>query len=158
MNESTESVLRFINLTSAGLLAGSLGFGESPLTPGWEKELPQEWPHKRGEGDAGKYFNAIGPIALVSGLALAIGSTTGRTTRRALDVAAAVGLAGVVAATTLVTIPITRKLDTAAPAVDYERADSTAMTRNWTRAHATRTALGIGAFVCAAASLSIRKR
>ena len=41
MNRKVESVLRFINLTASGLLAGSLGFGEKALVPGWREELPK---------------------------------------------------------------------------------------------------------------------
>src|SRR5215210_3306757 len=40
VNRSIESVLRFVNLTASGLLAGSLGFGEKALVPGWRQELP----------------------------------------------------------------------------------------------------------------------
>ena len=37
MNQTLESLLRFVNLTTSGLLAGSLGFGEQALVPGWQQ-------------------------------------------------------------------------------------------------------------------------
>src|SRR4051812_34216764 len=98
MNRSLESALRFVNLTTAGLLAGSLGFGEAALVPGWQHELPREW--KLKPFDALKtmnYFNAIGPVALASAVTLAVGSRGRGVMRRVLDAASAVGLAGVLA-------------------------------------------------------------
>ena len=62
MNRTIEGVLRFVNLTTSGLLAGSLGFGEAALVPGWHHELPRE---KAAPIDTLKrtyYFNAIGRI------------------------------------------------------------------------------------------------
>jgi uncharacterized membrane protein len=71
--------------------------------------------------------------------------------RRALDAASAVGLAGVLVATTMVTVPINKELDTQ-PASDYASDRSLSLTRNWARAHAVRTTLGVGAFFCAVVS------
>lgn len=155
MTGSLESALRLVNLTSSGLLAGSLGFGEAALMPGWEEERP------RGAAvvlDHSKYFNAIGPIALASSMALAVASRNRSATAKALDAMSAVSLAGVLGATMLVTVPITRKLDSSRPPVDYEDQQAESLSRNWARAHALRTALGIGAFVFAAASTVMRKR
>jgi Domain of unknown function (DUF1772) len=149
MNRSAESLIRFINLTSAGLLAGSLGFGEAALTPGWQDERGHDAFHERAETPG--FFNAIGPIALASAVTLAVGGKASRAGRRLLDSVSAVALIGVLATTTLVTVPLARKLDLTAPA-DYPGADSTTMAKNWSRAHAIRTALGISAFVCAVAS------
>lgn len=148
MHASVESVLRLVNLTASGLLAGSLGFGGSALTPGWEDELDHQTRTRRTRNSL---LNAIGPTALASSVALSIGGRRSARSRRALDTVASLALAGVLAATTLVTIPISRKLDETGPA-DYAREDSVSMVRNWGRAHAVRRALGIGAFVCAAAS------
>src|SRR6185436_14318757 len=103
MNRSLESALRFVSLTTSGLLAGSLGFGEQALVPGWQHELPRDW--KLRPFDAMKtinYFNAIGPVALASAVTLAVGSRTSSLRRRFLDAASAVGLAGVLAATVMV--------------------------------------------------------
>jgi uncharacterized membrane protein len=71
--------------------------------------------------------------------------------KRVLDAATAIGLAGVLAATIMVTVPINKELE-AQPASDYPSDRSQSLTRNWSRAHAVRTTLGIGAFVCAVAS------
>jgi len=60
-------------------------------------------------------------------------------------------LAGVMAATVMVTVPINRKLEAEAPR-DYAREEALAQSRNWSRAHAVRTTLGVGAFLCAVAS------
>jgi hypothetical protein len=57
----------------------------------------------------------------------------------------------VLAATIMVTVPINQKLEEEAPA-DYPRDQSHLLARNWSRAHAFRTSLGIGAFLCAAAA------
>jgi uncharacterized membrane protein len=152
MNRSLESVLRFVSLTTSGLLAGSLGFGEAALVPGWQHELPRE--SKLRPFDALKtinYFNAIGPVALASAVTLAVGSRSHSIRRRFLDAASAVGLAGVLAATVMVTVPINRKLEQEAPR-DYPREESQSLSRNWSRAHAVRTTLGVGAFLCAVAS------
>ncbi len=155
MNHSIESLLRLVNLTSSGLLAGSLGFGENVLTPGWESERPVATPQQ--QSDLARYLNAIGPIALASSLALAVAGTQRSATAKTLDAASAVGLAGVLGATMLVTVPISRKLDTAVP-IDYEDEHTASLNRNWSRAHAVRTALGIGAFLCAAASNVMRRK
>ena len=148
MNRSIESILRFINLTSSGLLAGSLGFGEAALMPGWEHELP---PERRAQDFASRYFNAIGPVALGTAVTLAVGSRHVRPMKRVLDTATAIALAGVLAATIMVTVPINKKLEEQPPS-DYPSDRSQSLVRNWSRAHAVRTTLGIGAFVCAVAS------
>ena len=152
MNRSLESALRFVNLTTSGLLAGSLGFGDAALVPGWQHELPRDV--KLRPFDAIKianYFNAIGPVALASAVTLAVAARGRGAMRRLLDAAAAVGLAGVLAATVMVTVPINRKLDEQAPS-DYAREEAQSMSRNWRRTHAVRTTLGVGAFLCAVAS------
>ena len=151
MNRTIESALRFVNLTAAGLLAGSLGFGKAALVPGWTDELP------RHDGEPTKvagYFNAIGPVALGTAVTLAIGAR-GVPVRRILDAASAAGLAGVLAATIMVTVPINKELE-AQPATDYASEHSRNLVKNWSRAHAVRTTLGIGAFICAVAASNIR--
>lgn len=156
MTGSLESALRLVNLTTSGLLAGSLGFGEAALMPGWEEERPREKAVTPTE--AAKYFNAIGPIALATSMTLAIASRDRSGVRKALDAMSAVSLAGVLGTTMLVTVPITRKLDTSRPPVDYADDESESLSRNWARAHTLRTALGIGAFVFAVASSVMRKK
>ena len=153
MNRSIESVLRFVNLTTSGLLAGSLGFGEAALVPGWQKELPRELGGRSSIDAAWNsgYFNAIGPVALGTAVTRAVASRGVCPARRILDAATAVGLAGVLAATVMVTVPINKELD-AQPATDYPSDRSQSLVKNWSRAHAMRTTLGIGAFVCAVAS------
>ncbi|MEK6374515.1 MAG: DUF1772 domain-containing protein [Acidobacteriota bacterium] len=146
MNRSIESVLRFINLTASGLLAGSLGFGEKALVPGWREELPTQ--RERPPVD---YFNAIGPLALGTAVTLAVGARDDRPMKRALDTATALGLAGVLAATIMVTVPINKELEQQPP-TDYPSDRSQSLARNWSRAHAVRTTLGIGAFLCAVVS------
>jgi len=150
MNRSVESILRFVNLTTSGLLAGSLGFGKAALMPGWELELPND---RRDAADAAvnRYFNAIGPVALGTAVTLAVGSRGVRPIKRILDTATAVALAGVLAATIMATVPINKELE-AQPPADYPSDRSQSLARNWSRAHAVRTTLGIGAFVCAVAS------
>lgn len=150
MNRTLESALRFINLTASGLLAGSLGFGEAALVPGWHEELPREGVHPIDKFKT-SYFNAIGPVALGTAVTLAIAARGTGPTKRLLDSAAAVGLAGVLAATVMVTVPINKELE-AQPATDYPSDRSQEMVRNWSRAHAVRTTLGIGAFLCAIAA------
>jgi uncharacterized membrane protein len=154
VKRSIESALRIVNLTTAGLLAGSLGFGEAALVPGWKDELPRE------DGPASKlatWFDAIGPVALGSAVTLAIGAPRGDSVaQRILDAASAVGLAGVLAATVMVTVPINKELD-AQPASDYPSDRSQSLVKNWSRAHAVRTTLGIGAFVCAVAASTINR-
>lgn len=154
MNRTIETALRFVNLTAAGLLAGSLGFGEAALVPGWTDELPRE--DGKPSRVAG-YFNAIGPVALGTAVTLAIGASRGVPVRRLLDSAAAVGLAGVLAATVMVTVPINKELE-AQPATDYASDRSHSLVKNWSRAHAVRTTLGIGAFVCAVAASNMRNQ
>lgn len=148
MKPAIESALRFVHLTSSGLLAGSLGFGGSALIPGWEEELPTD---RKAEAQRTlKAFNAIGPAALASSLALLVGSRRGGAGRRVLDAAAAVSLAGVLGTTLLGTVPINRKLTAERPPVDYAEDETVSAARNWSRAHALRTGLGIAAFFFAA--------
>jgi hypothetical protein len=155
VNRTIESALRFINLTASGLLAGSLGFGEAALVPGWKEELPSSTPPLDPVKTAG-YFDAIGPVALGTAVTLAI-AAQGNVTRRLLDSAAAVGLAGVLAATIMVTVPINKELE-AQPASDYPSEDRSSLVKNWSRAHAVRTTLGIGAFVCAVAASNMARK
>ncbi len=157
MNRSIESILRFVNLTTSGLLAGSLGFGEAALMPGWEYELPSRDQRRAVDLAIRGYFNAIGPVALGTAVTLAVGSRGVRPAKRILDAATAIGLAGVLAATIMVTVPINKELE-AQPASDYPSDRSQSLTRNWSRAHAVRTTLGIGAFVCAVASNLANRR
>jgi Domain of unknown function (DUF1772). len=155
MNRSLETLLRFVNLTASGLLAGSLGFGESALTPGWENERPRQDDHDPEPAPA--YFNAIGPVALATAMTLAIAARCDSSARRTLDVVSTLGLAGVLAATMLVTVPINKRLQLQAP-IDYPSDDTQGLARNWNRAHSIRTALGVTAFVCAVASNVAFKR
>ena len=155
MNRTIESALRFVNLTAAGLLAGSLGFGEAALVPGWKEELPSHDGRPLDPLKTASYFNAIGPVALGTAVTLAI-AAPGGAARRMLDSAAAVGLAGVLAATIMVTVPINKELE-AQPASDYPSEDRTSLVKNWSRAHAVRTTLGIGAFVCAVAASNFHR-
>jgi anthrone oxygenase-like protein len=150
VNASLEALLRFVNLTASGLLAGSLGFGEAALMPGWHNELPSDDDERQPDGLT-PFFNAIGPVALGSAITLAVGSRGDHPMKRVLDTATALGLAGVLTTTIWVTVPINKELE-AQPAADYPSARSYLLTRNWSRAHAVRTTLGIGAFVCAVAS------
>src|SRR5581483_9081371 len=151
MNRSIESILRFVNLTTSGLLAGSLGFGEAALMPGWESELSNREARRGFDSTLNSYFNAIGPVALGTAVTLAVGSRGVRPLKRLLDAATAIGLAGVLAATVMVTVPINQELEQQ-PVTDYPSDKWQSLTRNWSRAHAVRTTLGIGAFVCAVAS------
>jgi len=156
VNRTIESALRFVNLTAAGLLAGSLGFGDAALVPGWKEELPSTDDGRPLDPlKTASYFNAIGPVALGTAVTLAI-AAPGGAARRLLDSAAAVGLAGVLAATIMVTVPINKELE-AQPASDYPSEDRTSLVKNWSRAHAVRTTLGIGAFVCAVAASSMSR-
>ena len=155
MNRTIESALRFINLTAAGLLAGSLGFGEAALVPGWKDELPANDGRPLDPVKTASYFDAIGPVALGTAVTLAI-AAPGGVARRLLDSASAVGLAGVLAATIMVTVPINKELE-AQPASDYPSEDRSSLVKNWSRAHAVRTTLGIGAFVCAVAASSMSR-
>jgi uncharacterized membrane protein len=97
------------------------------------------------------FFNAIGPVALATAVTIAVGSRGNSTARRILDAGSALGLAGVLAATVMVTVPINRRLE-AQPAADYASDHSGAMARNWSRAHTVRTTLGVSAFLLAVAS------
>jgi amino acid transporter len=151
MTRAVESILRFVNLTTSGLLAGSLGFGEAALMPGWEYELPSREERRDADLALKRYFNAIGPVALGTAVTLAVGSRGVRPLKRLLDTATALGLAGVLATTIMGTVPINQELE-AQPASDYPSDRSQSLARNWSRAHAVRTTLGIGAFVCAVAS------
>ena len=150
MNRSIESVLRFVNLTTSGLLAGSLGFGEAALVPGWHHELPRAQAEPIDVLKRTYYFNAIGPVALGSAITLAIAARDVSPVKRVLDAASAVGLVGVLAATVMVTVPINKELENE-PARDYP-SERVNLVKNWSRAHAVRTTLGIGAFICAVAS------
>lgn len=154
MNRTIESFLRFVNLTTSGLLAGSLGFGEAALVPGWQHELSRD---DINDAMQTPYFNAIGPVALGSAVTLAIAARNANPLQRMLDAAAAVGLAGVLAATVMVTVPINKELE-AQPASDYPSDRSRSLVRNWGRAHAVRTSLGVGAFICAVASGLAKKK
>ena len=156
MNRTIESALRFVNLTAAGLLAGSLGFGEAALVPGWTDELPSKDGHCPDPVKVAGYFNAIGPLALGTAVTLAVAGRGGGVTRRILDSASAVGLAGVLAATIMVTVPINKELETQ-PATDYPSDRSQSLVKSWGRAHAVRTTLGIGAFVCAVAASNLHR-
>ncbi len=151
MKPAIESVLRFINLTTSGLLAGSLGFGGAPLVPGWKEELPRERMRVLEALKSLDFFNAIGPVALGSAVTLAVAGSRSTRFHRALDTAAAVSLAGVLAATVMGTVPINRRLDAKA-ATDYASDDSQLLARTWSRAHAVRTTLGLSAFFLAVAS------
>jgi hypothetical protein len=153
VNRSIESALRFVNLTASGLLAGSLGFGKAALVPGWTDELPRDYDGELTR--VASYFNAIGPVALGTAVTLAIAAPRGVPVRRLLDAAAALGLAGVLGATIMVTVPINKELEAQA-ATDYPSDRSQSLVKNWSRAHAVRTTLGIGAFVCAVAASNIR--
>jgi len=155
VNRTIESALRFINLTSAGLLAGSLGFGDAALVPGWKEELPVRDGRPVDPVKTASLFDAIGPLALGTAVTLAI-AAPGGPVRRILDSASAVALAGVLAATIMVTVPINKELE-AQPASDYPSDRSQSVVKNWTRAHAVRTTLGIGAFVCAVAASNMRR-
>lgn len=158
MNRTVESALRFINLTTAGLLAGSLGFGNAALVPGWTDELPLQDGRPPDPVKTAGFFNAIGPVALGTAVTLAIGASRhGSATRRILDSASAVGLAGVLAATIMVTVPINKELE-AQPPTDYPSDRSQSLAKNWSRAHAVRTTLGIGAFVCAVAASNLSRK
>ena len=139
MNHTLESLIRFVNLTTSGLLAGSLGFGEQALVPGWRHEIPQHGDHRSRA------------MAALTAVTLAVGSRGVKPMRRALDAASAIGLAGVLAATIMVTVPINKELDEQAP-TDYPSDRSQSLAKNWSRAHAVRTTLGVGAFLCAVAS------
>ncbi len=154
MNRTIESFVRFVNVTTSGLLAGSLGFGEAALVPGWQHELSRD---DINDAMQTPYFNAIGPVALGSAVTLAIAARSGNSLQRMLDAAAAVGLAGVLAATVMVTVPINKELE-AQPASDYPSDRSRSLVRNWGRAHAVRTSLGVGAFICAVASGLAKKK
>jgi len=158
VNRTIESALRFLNLTAAGLLAGSLGFGDAALVPGWKEELPaKDGVRPLDPLKTASYFNAIGPVALGTAVTLAIGAPRGGgPARRLLDSASAVGLVGVLAATIMVTVPINKELE-AQPATDYPSEKSQSLVKNWSRAHAVRTTLGIGAFVCAVAASNISR-
>lgn len=155
MNRTIESVLRFVNLTTAGLLAGSLGFGESALVPGWKEELPKAKRQPLDPLKTASYFDAIGPVALGTAVTLAVAAPRGVVARRVLDSVSAIALAGVLGTTLMGTVPINRELE-AQPASDYASDRSRSLVKSWSRAHAVRTTLGIGAFVCAVAASNLR--
>jgi uncharacterized membrane protein len=56
----------------------------------------------------------------------------------------------------MVTVPINKELE-AQPASDYPSENRQSLVKNWSRAHAVRTTLGIGAFVCAVAASNFRR-
>lgn len=153
MNSSIESALRLVNLTTSGLLAGSLGFSDAVLVPGAAMERSRD---ADPLPTAVKYMNAVGPMALATSMALAVGSRDRSAARRALDAASAISLAGVVGTTMLITVPIGKRLDQSRP-VDYPDESSHSMVKNWSRAHSVRTFLGITAFVFAAAASVLRR-
>src|SRR5437867_8502891 len=97
MNRSIESILRFVNLTTSGLLAGSLGFGDAALMPGWEYELPRREDRRTADLAIKSYFNAIGPVALGTAVTVAGGARGVRPMKRVVGTGTAVGLAGVLA-------------------------------------------------------------
>ena len=119
--------------------------------PGWEYELPSGDDRRAADLALKRYFNAIGPVALGTAVTLAVGSRGVRPLKRVLDAATALGLAGVLATTLMGTVPINKELE-AQPPSDYPSDRSQSLARNWSRAHAVRTTLGIGAFVCAVVS------
>lgn len=151
MNRSLETVVRLINLTSSGLLAGSLGFGNSALIPGWEEELPRYGRRHYDPVRHTNYLNAIGPTALATSLTLALGARHSAPARRLLDVVSALSLVGVLGTTMWGTVPINKKLDLSHP-LDYPSQNSQSLAKTWARAHTVRTALGLTAFICAAAA------
>jgi hypothetical protein len=57
----------------------------------------------------------------------------------------------------MVTVPINKELEQQPP-TDYPSDRSQILARNWSRAHAVRTTLGIGAFVCAVVSNITKKK
>ncbi|HYM60719.1 MAG TPA: anthrone oxygenase family protein [Thermoanaerobaculia bacterium] len=147
-----ESLLRFVNVTTSGLVAGSLGFGDAALVPGWQDELPREWRQNTVKAlKAVKYSDAIGPVALASAVTLAVGSRGSSTPRRLLYAAAALSLTGVLVTTVMVTVPINRQIEEHARP-DHANPRAKSLVKNWSRAHAVRTTLGLSAFLCAAAS------
>jgi hypothetical protein len=146
MNRSIESVLRFVHLTSSGLLAGSLGFGGAALFPGWEEELPAD--RQKEAARTLKAFNAIGPAALVSSVALMVAGKRGDGLRRVLDAGSAASLAGALGATLLGTVPANKRISLEHP-LDYPSDDHASQTKLWSRAHTLRTTLGVSAFVLA---------
>jgi uncharacterized membrane protein len=155
LNHNLESTIRFVNLTASGLLAGSLGFSDVALVPGWKNELTRDRVSTLDKLKTANYFEAIAPVALGTAVTLAVGSREGLA-KRLLDAASALGLAGVLAMTVMVTVPINRELEAQAPA-DYPSDRSLSMSKSWSRAHAVRTTLGIGAFICAVASNLARR-
>jgi len=157
MNKSLESVVRFVNLASSGLVAGSLGFGNSPLIPGWKDEIPADRKAFPEPVRNVRYVDAIGPIAVATSVILAVAPRQRPFIGRLLDAVSAFGLSGVLATTTLGTVRLTKKMAMETP-VDYPSESSQSLTRSLSRVHAARMALGIGAFLCAAASSAIVKR
>src|SRR5258708_10439959 len=150
MNRTLESLLRFVNLTTSGLLAGSLGFGEAALVPGWQAELPRfhSWRDRMTPDHLRQinYFNAIGPVALGTAVTLAVGMRDVKPLKRVLDAAAVLGLAGVLASTIMVTVPINKELEAQAP-TDYPRDPSQSLARNWSRPPAVPPPLGFPPFL-----------
>ncbi len=155
MKRTIESALRFVNLATTGMVAGSLGFGRSPLVPGWQGELPPGKLFDARVKEIG-YLDSIGPIAVISSIALTIGSSRTTASGRVLDLLSTVGSAGVIAMTTLGTVRINRKLDQDQP-VDYASEESYSLAQSWNRTHLARRVLGLGSFLCAAAASAYQK-
>ena len=84
-------------------------------------------------GGLGALLGIGGGVFLVPFLHLALGFP--------LRSAAAISLAGVLAATIMVTVPINKELEGQAP-TDYPSDRSQSLVKNWSRAHAVRTTLG----------------
>ena len=138
-------MLRFVNVTTSGLLAGSLGFGDG------DRAASSAYCDSASPPDESKrYVTAIGPVALATSMTLAIGANR-QPLRRTLDLLSTLSLAGVVAATLLGAPPAKRRLDEHA-AVDYAIDESASVARNWSRTQTMRTALGFSAFVLSVAS------
>jgi hypothetical protein len=145
MNRGVESVLRFVNVTTSGLLAGSLGFrvgDRNSASPRGESTAAPD--------GADRYLHAIGPVALATSMTLAIGADR-QPFKRTLDVLSALSLAGLVAATILGTRGRNGTADDCA-AADYVTDESGTGARNRSVARSVRTALGFSAFVLSVAS------
>mgnify|MGYP001791563502 CR=1 FL=1 len=135
--------------------------GARAAGPAWRNELPPPGAHRARPiaalTDATNYCNAIGPVALGTAVTLAVASRGVKPVKRMLDAASAISLAGVLAATIMVTVPINKELEGQAP-TDYPSDRSHSLAKNWSRAHAVRTTLGVSAFLCAVASNIARSR
>ncbi len=154
MNRTIESALRFVNLTSPDCWPVPSALAGAALVPGWKDELPREDAGTLDPLKTAVWFDAIGPVALGTAVTLAIAAPRG-VPARILDSASALALAGAAAATIMVTVPINKELE-AQPATDYPSDRSQSLVKNWSRAHAVRTSLGIAGFVCAGRGLERR--